>query len=216
MRSHNKCFWARMTILYLRYCAIYPPQVVLRKRQKKRLCLLIRQRHGRSSLQYSTFLSICSSAWPRGCSAKRNILLGRIDPGYVSADAVFHAWLSRSKNWPHSFLNLLLTMRSHKMQISVNSPSLFLLFWFRVLIFLHCDTVSKDLWASKTQTSNAISTPTTSNEPWKIFPIKGPGGRVKPNGRKAPSLSNAVMLWRRDRKERWVVQRHKGHNMQEF
>lgn len=33
--SQNECFWVQMTILYLHYCAIYPPQVVLQKETKK-------------------------------------------------------------------------------------------------------------------------------------------------------------------------------------
>lgn len=83
------------------------------------------------------------------------------------------------QNWPHSIQNLLLTAKPHLMYISVNRPTLFS-FLFCVIIFtfhLH-DILSKELYASKTQTSNTISTPATSNESRKIFPIKGPGGII--------------------------------------
>lgn len=68
-------FWAPMTILYLRYCAIYPPQVALQKRNKQKgKCLLILQSW--NSLQSSTL-----SFWVQFCIAKR--LFSKTKQGFM-------------------------------------------------------------------------------------------------------------------------------------
>lgn len=80
-----------MTILYLRYCAIYPPQVVLQnetnKNNKGRMCLLVwKESHGNT-------LNVVPSALTHSLKAlkKKKNNVGKFYPEYNRADAVFHA-----------------------------------------------------------------------------------------------------------------------------
>lgn len=66
VRSHCECFGgAQMTILYLHYCAIYPPQVVLWERHKRKSVFIdLAEAESWNSWQYRLWL--WSYAQPKG------------------------------------------------------------------------------------------------------------------------------------------------------
>lgn len=138
-------FFSQMTILYLHYCAIYPPQVVLWKenRKKRTMCLVMWQRH-----------SVFPSPLMHSRRAVQQEKYTKLIPS-GSAEAVFHAELSLEK-WPHN---------NYWQPVGHECKSLSSTFAFCVPIFplsvRHC--LKGRMSAQHKKTSNTISTQERSN-----------------------------------------------------
>lgn len=202
---------AKMSVFELRwqYFTSITVQFILlklffRKKQKKK------ERIYWSSRDTAEIVCNIGLDFPSAVMHGQSCSVGRIDPCRCSISCM----TAQQQNWPRIIQNLLLTAEPHLISIYSSTflstaPRYFPFFLLCVIIFtFHLHVIpSKGLQASKTQTSNTISVPATSNEPGKIFPIKGPRGNIaKLDGRKkkAGSIFYSVMLWRRCCKGRRV------------
>lgn len=76
-----------MTILYLHYWAIYPPQVVLQKETKKKRLFIDLEEKQLENVQFSVF----PSAVMQSRKAAQKHKQSRIDPEHIEAHAASHA-----------------------------------------------------------------------------------------------------------------------------
>lgn len=129
MGSQNECFWATMTILYLHYCAIYPPQVVLQNETKeKQDCVYWSGRKATEIL-----LIVVPSALTHSQKAlKKKNNISKIYPEYIWADAAFNAWLNLT-----SITNCYWPSGHDKCKFLSTTFKLFVYFWFVSLFLLH-------------------------------------------------------------------------------
>lgn len=136
-----------MKILYLHYCAIYPPQVVLQRDTKR--CLL--QVRLSATLHFSPHLQLHKD--PK-----------LPEKTTIWADVTFSRCHNANKFDFWAFEDLFLNSKSHPIFLSGV-----------ILHFIYTTPSRKRCQHQKRQTSNTILTQATSNEAQTVSGIKGPG-----------------------------------------